>query len=331
MTTSSHSQPPADSGVPVTAPQPPVQTSPDDAPSGEQRLDAELVRRGLARSRGQAVALVKSGAVSVDGSVVRRASVLVSATSPVTVEADADDPGFVSRAGFKLDGVLVALGDDGPTVTGVDCLDVGASTGGFTDVLLRRGAQSVVALDVGHGQLVEPLRSDPRVHVVERFNARELTAETLPVAPGLVVADISFISLTMVLPAIVSSVPADADLLVMVKPQFEVGREHLGSGGVVRDTALHARAVRGVVDAAFSLGLGLHAIIPSPLPGPNGNREFFVWLSRSAEQMSVSDDTIGRAVGQPVEAGAAVTRVTAADAAVSWQTAADADPAGGRS
>lgn len=331
MTTPFPAQPPADSGAPVTASQPPATTPTDEPSGGEQRLDAELVRRGLARSRGQAVALVKSGAVSVSGAVVRRASVVVSAESPITVEADAEDPGFVSRAGFKLDGVLVALGEDGPAVAGVDCLDVGASTGGFTDVLLRRGAKSVVALDVGHGQLVEPLRSDPRVHVVERFNARELTTEVLPVAPGLVVADISFISLTMVLPAVVASVPTGAELLLMVKPQFEVGREHLGSGGVVRDTALHARAVRGVVDAAVALGFGPRAIIPSPLPGPNGNREFFVWFSRAAEQMSVSDDTIGRAVGQPVEAGAAVTWVTAADVAVTWQTAPDADPAGGRS
>lgn len=230
MTTPFPAQPPADSGAPVTASQPPATTPTDEPSGGEQRLDAELVRRGLARSRGQAVALVKSGAVSVSGAVVRRASVVVSAESPITVEADAEDPGFVSRAGFKLDGVLVALGEDGPSVAGVDCLDVGASTGGFTDVLLRRGAKSVVALDVGHGQLVEPLRSDPRVHVVERFNARELTTEVLPVAPGLVVADISFISLTMVLPAVVASVPTDAELLLMVKPQFEVGREHLGSG-----------------------------------------------------------------------------------------------------
>lgn len=324
MTTSFPTQPPADPGAPAAQ-------TPETTPAGEQRLDAELVRRGLARSRGQAVALVKSGAVTVGSTVVRRASVVVSPDDTIAVEADAEDPGFVSRAGFKLDGVLVALGEAGPAVSGVHSLDVGASTGGFTDVLLRRGAQSVVALDVGHGQLVEPLRSDSRVHVVERFNARELTADVLPVAPGLVVADISFISLTMVLPAVVASVPADADLLVMVKPQFEVGREHLGSGGVVRDTTLHARAVRGVVDEAVGLGLGIHAIIPSPLPGPNGNREFFVWFSRGAEQMSVSDDTIGRAVGQPVEAGAAVTWVTAADVAVSWDSVADVDPAGGRS
>jgi len=318
MTTSHPTQPPARTAAPAGAP---GGSSPAAAPQGEQRLDAELVRRGLARSRGQAVALVKSGAVTVGSEVVRRASTVVAAGTQITVEADADDPGFVSRAGFKLDGVLVALGDRGPKVSGADCLDLGASTGGFTDVLLRRGARSVVALDVGHGQLVEPLRSDSRVHVVERFNARELTAASLPTVPSLVVADISFISLTLVLDALVASVPDDAELLLMVKPQFEVGREHLGSGGVVRDTALHARAVRGVVDAANRLGLGTRAIVPSPLPGPNGNREFFVWLSRAAAQMSPSDDTIGRAVGHPVEAGAAVT----------WVTADDADPAGGRS
>lgn len=318
MTTSHPTQPPAPGPAPAGAP---GGSAPVAETSDEQRLDAELVRRGLARSRGQAVALVKSGAVTVGSAVVRRASTVVTASTEISVEADADDPGFVSRAGFKLDGVLTALGEQGPAVQGADCLDLGASTGGFTDVLLRRGARSVVALDVGHGQLVEPLRSDPRVHVVERFNARELTAEALPTVPTVVVADISFISLTLVLAALVASVPDDAELLLMVKPQFEVGREHLGSGGVVRSTVLHASAVRGVVDAAVGLGLGTRAIVPSPLPGPNGNREFFVWFSRAAEQMSPSDDTIGRAVGHPVEAGAAVT----------WVTADDTDTAGGRS
>ncbi|SDD32725.1 23S rRNA (cytidine1920-2'-O)/16S rRNA (cytidine1409-2'-O)-methyltransferase [Sanguibacter gelidistatuariae] len=266
------------------------------------RLDAELVRRGLARSRTQAAAHLKDGRVSVDGVVVTRSSTPVTADSVLTVQPDVDDPGFVSRAAFKLDGVLGALGDGGPPIAGAVCLDVGASTGGFTDVLLRRGARTVIALDVGHDQLVPVLREDPRVVVMEKFNARQLTADDLPARPRVVVADVSFISLTLILPALVRSVPRDADLLLMVKPQFEVGRERLGHGGVVRSDALRGEAIRTVTTAAAAAGVGVRAVIPSPLPGPHGNREYFVWFTRAEGPIGPEDDTIERAVAHPLGA-----------------------------
>ena len=285
------------------------------------RLDAELVRRGLARSRTQAVAHLKDGRVSVDGVVVTRSSTQVTADSVLSVRPDHDDPGFVSRAAFKLDGVLTALGDSAPRIDGAVCLDVGASTGGFTDVLLRRGARTVVALDVGHDQLVPELRADPRVVVMEKFNARQLTAGDLPVAPSIVVADVSFISLTMILPAIVRSVPEDADLVLMVKPQFEVGRERLGHGGVVRSDALRCEAVRTVTTAAAAEGVGVRAVIPSPLPGPHGNREYFVWFTRAARPIDAGDDMIEQAVTHPL--GAATVAY--------WARTDATSPTGGRS
>lgn len=271
-------------------------------PRSSGRIDAELVRRGLARSRTQAAAHLKDGRVSVDGVVVTRSSTPVTADSELTVQPDADDPGFVSRAAFKLDGVLAALGDGAPKIDGAVCLDVGASTGGFTDVLLRRGAATVIALDVGHDQLVPALREDPRVVVMEKFNARQLTAADLPAPPAVVVADVSFISLTLILPAITRSVPAGADLLLMVKPQFEVGRERLGHGGVVRSDALRSEAIRSVTTAAATAGVGVRAVIPSPLPGPHGNREYFVWFTRAEQPIGADDDTIERAVARPLGA-----------------------------
>ena len=264
------------------------------------RVDAELVRRGLARSRTQAAAHLKDGRVSVDGVVVTRSSTPVTADSAITLRPDDDDPGFASRAAFKLDGILTALGDAGPPIDGAVCLDVGASTGGFTDVLLRRGAATVIALDVGHDQLVPELRADPRVVVMEKFNARQLTTGDLPAVPTVVVADVSFISLTLILPAIVRSVPAHADLVLMVKPQFEVGRERLGHGGVVRSDALRSEAVRTVTTAAAAAGVGVRAVIPSPLPGPHGNREYFVWFTRAASPIGPGDDTIEQAVAHPL-------------------------------
>lgn len=267
------------------------------------RVDAELVRRGLARSRAEAAQLVRDGAVDCAGVLVRKPATLVGPDAVLTVRAAEGNPGFVSRAGTKLNGVLDALGTQGPPVEGVDCLDIGASTGGFTDVLLRRGARSVIALDVGHDQLVPTLRADARVHVIEKFNARGLEAETLPHPPQLVVADVSFISLTMIIPAVARSVPAAADLLLMVKPQFEIGKDRLGSSGVVQGHQLRAEAVTTVVAAAVRSGLGVRAIVPSPLPGPHGNREFFVWFTRAAEPMSSEDGTIGRAVAHDLDTG----------------------------
>ncbi|MGQ7296531.1 TlyA family RNA methyltransferase [Quadrisphaera sp. KR29] len=241
------------------------------------RLDAELVRRGLARSREHAGELVAAGRVTVGGSVASKPATQVEASAAVVVREDADDAGWASRGAHKLLGALEATG---VPVQGRRCLDAGASTGGFTDVLLRAGAGSVVAVDVGYGQLLWRLRSDERVEVLDRTNVRELTPEQVAPAPELVVADLSFISLRLVLPALVRCAAPEADLLLMVKPQFEVGRERLGSGGVVRDPALRAEAVREVVAAAAGLGLRLHACAASPLPGPSGNVEYFVHLRR---------------------------------------------------
>lgn len=243
------------------------------------RLDTTLVRRGLARSRGHAGELVAAGRVSVDGAPVRRPATMVEQASDVVVEADPDDPQYASRAGHKLAGALDAWGADGPRVAGRACLDAGASTGGFTDVLLRRGAQRVVAVDVGHGQLLQHLRDDERVDCREGVNVRDLAAGDVDPAPDLVVADLSFISLRLVLPALVAVAAPDADLVVLVKPQFEVGRERLGSGGVVRDERLRREAVAGVIDTATGLGWGVRGLVRSVLPGPHGNVELVLWLS----------------------------------------------------
>lgn len=216
-----------------------------------------------------------AGRVQARGAVAARSSQQVAAGDVIEVEGDADDRGYASRGAHKLVGALDATGID---VAGRLCLDAGASTGGFTDVLLRRGAASVCAVDVGHDQLVDRLRSDPRVDVREGVNVRTLAAGDVVPAPTLVVADLSFISLPLVLPALVAVAAPDADLLVMVKPQFEVGRERLGSGGVVRDPELRVDAVVGVARAAAELGLTVRGVVQSPLPGPSGNVEYFLWL-----------------------------------------------------
>ncbi|HEX6521913.1 MAG TPA: TlyA family RNA methyltransferase [Streptosporangiaceae bacterium] len=248
------------------------------------RLDAELVRRGLARSREQAAELVAAGRVTVAGSTAAKAATQVSRDAPINV-AESDDPGYVSRGGYKLAGALGAFRD--LTVAGRWCLDAGASTGGFTDVLLRAGAAHVVAVDVGYGQLAWSLRTDPRVTVLDRVNVRTLRPEQVAVGPdtqppGLVVADLSFISLTLVLPALVECATPDADFVPMVKPQFEVGKGRVGAGGVVRDTTERSDAIRRVCDVAGKLGLGVRGITASPLPGPAGNVEYFLWLRRGA-------------------------------------------------
>ena len=245
------------------------------------RLDSELVRRGLARSRRHADELISAGRVRVDGAVATKSATGLAADQLVDVEA-AGEPDYASRAGHKLAGALDALGPDGPRVGGRRCLDAGASTGGFTDVLLRRGAEHVVAVDVGHDQLLPRLRADPRVTVREGLNVRHLTAADVAPAPGLVVGDLSFISLTLVLPALASVVTPGGDLLLMVKPQFEVGRERLGTGGVVREPDLRAAAVLGVAEAGVALGLQVRAVVASPLPGPGGNVEYFLWMTARA-------------------------------------------------
>jgi 23S rRNA (cytidine1920-2'-O)/16S rRNA (cytidine1409-2'-O)-methyltransferase len=244
------------------------------------RLDAELVRRGLARSREQAAELIAAGAVRVAGHTATKAATAVEPSTPVLVTELDTGPGYASRGGHKLAGALEAFG--GLTVAGRRCLDAGASTGGFTDVLLRAGAAEVVAVDVGYGQLAWSLQTDDRVTVVDRTNVRSLTPEQIGGPAGLTVADLSFISLALVLPALAACTAPDGDLVPMVKPQFEVGRERLGAGGVVRNPEHRADAVLGVAEHAATLGLGVAGVVASPLPGPSGNVEFFLWLRRDA-------------------------------------------------
>jgi 23S rRNA (cytidine1920-2'-O)/16S rRNA (cytidine1409-2'-O)-methyltransferase len=244
------------------------------------RLDAELVRRKLARSREQAAGLVAAGRVQVRGTVATKVATMIDPADPVVVTGDDPATEYVSRGSHKLAGALAAFA--GLAVEGRRCLDAGASTGGFTDVLLRGGAGHVYAVDVGYGQLAWPLRTDERVTVMERTNVRTLTPEMLGGPVGLTVADLSFISLRLVLPALAACTAADGDLALMVKPQFEVGKERVGSGGVVRDPLLHAEAVLDVAGAGAELGLGVAGVAASPLPGPSGNVEFFVWFRRGA-------------------------------------------------
>lgn len=272
------------------------------------RLDGELVRRGLARSRRHAAELLAAGRVTRDGLPVTKASLAVGTQTVLAVVPDPDDPGYASRAAFKLAGALDALealrgGVPGlpapPRVDGARCLDLGASTGGFTDVLLRRGAHEVVAVDVGHDQLVPALRADPRVEVHEGLNVRDLVPEHVGAVPDLVVGDLSFISLAMVLPAVAGVVGPGTDLLLLVKPQFEVGRDRLGSGGVVRDPSLHAEVVTSVARHAALAGLRPVAVVPSPLPGPSGNREYFWWL-RAGDSREVDDSAVAEAARRAV-------------------------------
>ncbi len=236
------------------------------------RLDRLLLSRGLARSRSHARALVLAGAVRVDGVPVTKPAALVPEGAEVSAVADH----YVSRAAHKLLGVLDAL----DLAVGGRALDAGSSTGGFTQVLLERGCAPVYAVDVGTDQLAPSLRSDPRVVVREQTNLRDLTLAHLDDHPvDLVVADVSFISLTLLVEPLAAVTRPDGRMLLMVKPQFEVGRARLGSGGVVREPALHLEAVATVLRAAERSGWHAHAVRPSPLPGPAGNREFFVLLA----------------------------------------------------
>jgi 23S rRNA (cytidine1920-2'-O)/16S rRNA (cytidine1409-2'-O)-methyltransferase len=242
------------------------------------RLDAELVRRGLARSREAATDLIAAGNVLVGGMPASKAATQVDAETSIILKDDHAE--FVSRGGHKLAGALDKFTQI--DVSGKTALDAGASTGGFTDVLLKRGVKKVVAVDVGYGQLAWELQKDERVKILDRVNVRNLTAAQVGEEIDLVVADLSFISLKLVLPALISVAKEGADFLVMVKPQFEVGKEKLGAGGVVRDVHLRKEAVVAVADAAFALTLGTLGVVASPLPGPSGNVEYFLWLRKGA-------------------------------------------------
>lgn len=246
------------------------------------RLDAELVRRGLARSRQHAGELISAGRVSVAGVPATKPATGVTTDAAVVVAASSDTPDYASRGGHKLAGALDHFVPAGLGLAGRRALDAGASTGGFTDVLLRHDVAGVVAVDVGYGQLAWSLRQDPRVAVLDRTNARDVDVDAVGGPIELVVGDLSFISLTTVLPALARITTPDADLVLMVKPQFEVGRERLGKGGVVRDPALRASAIDRVAEAAWALGFGCAGVCASPLPGPAGNVEYFLWLRRDA-------------------------------------------------
>ena len=244
------------------------------------RLDLLVVDRGLAASRERARALILAGQVRVDGEVVSKAGTAVAESSEVTL-ATPDHP-YVGRGGVKLAHALDAFSI---AVGARLALDVGASTGGFTDVLLQRGARRVVALDVGHGQLDWSLRTDPRVVAIERVNARTLRPEHLPPDAqqfDIIVADVSFISLRQVLPALVPLLRADGDLVALVKPQFEAGRDDVGKGGIVRDAAVHERVIAERTQEAHQIGLERLALVPSPIEGAEGNREFFLLLAPAA-------------------------------------------------
>jgi 23S rRNA (cytidine1920-2'-O)/16S rRNA (cytidine1409-2'-O)-methyltransferase len=242
------------------------------------RLDSELVRRGLARSREAATDLIAAGNVLVNGIPAGKAATQVDAEISITLRDDHAE--FVSRGGHKLAGALDKFTQI--DVSGKTALDAGASTGGFTDVLLKRGASKVVAVDVGYGQLAWELQKDERIKILDRVNVRNLTAAQVGEEIDLVVADLSFISLKLVLPALISVAKEGADFLIMVKPQFEVGKEKLGAGGVVRDVHLRKEAVVEVANAAFALTLGTLGVVASPLPGPSGNVEYFLWLRKGA-------------------------------------------------
>ena len=242
-----------------------------------RRLDAELARRGLVSSREQGRAAIEGGRVSVSGVTATKAATQVDDSAPIELVAE---PGsdFVSRGAHKLIGALDAFDLD---VRDAKALDAGASTGGFTQVLLQQGARHVIAVDVGYGQLAWSLRSDDRVTVLERTNVRHLDAsrDELPYPPDLVVADLSFISLTAVLPALVTVAAPAANLVLMVKPQFEVGKERVGSG-VVTSPDLRREAVARVVTAAGAEKLAIFGVAASPLPGPKGNVEYFLWMGK---------------------------------------------------
>jgi 23S rRNA (cytidine1920-2'-O)/16S rRNA (cytidine1409-2'-O)-methyltransferase len=246
------------------------------------RLDVELVSRGVARSRGQARELVEAGSVLLDGLPATKASTPVGAGQTIHLASGVE--GWVSRAAYKLAAALEAFGPDGLSAEDKRCFDVGACTGGFTEVLLREGAREVVALDVGHGQLAEEIASDPRVVERSGINIRDARADDLGGPAQLLVADLSFISLRLVLPVMRDLVEPTGDLVLLIKPQFEVGRQRLGKGGIVRSAAHRAMAIEEVVVAAGAVGLNAKALRVSPIRGATGNAEYLLWLTPRPDQ-----------------------------------------------
>ena len=277
-----------------------------------RRLDAELVRRRLVASREAAQRLIADGHVTVGGVTATKSATQVDESAAIEIRSGTD-PVYVSRGAHKLIGALDSFSID---VAGRTALDAGASTGGFTQVLLERGATRVIAVDVGYGQLAWPVRSQDAVIAMERTNVRYLRLEDLPFPPDVVVADLSFISLTTVLPALAALAARDADLLVMVKPQFEVGKDKVGQG-VVTDPDLRRTAVLQVASAAVDLGMDIHGVVASPLPGPKGNVEYFLWMTKSpgdAEQVSGDDGPMNQRHDRPPALDAADIEAAIADA-----------------
>lgn len=270
----------------------------ESAVTRRARVDAELVRRGLARSRQQAAELIGAGRVSIDGMPAVKPATAIAVNANLTVDS-AGERTWVSRGAHKLLGALDTFGLD---VAGLRGLDAGASTGGFTEVLLDRGAREVVAADVGYGQLAWPLRSDPRVVVLERTNVRDLTPEMIGGVVDIVVADLSFISLATVLPALTACASEDADIVPMVKPQFEVGKGQVGAGGVVHEPELRAAAVLAVAQRATALQWNVVDVTASPLPGPSGNVEYFLRL-RAKTDHALRDDALELAVRNAITEG----------------------------
>jgi len=242
----------------------------------KHRLDTLLVDRGLVPSRERARAVILAGKVRVDGQPVSKAGTMV--TDGARVELIAPDHPYVSRGGVKLAGALDTFAID---VAGRRALDIGASTGGFTDVLLRRGAASVIALDVGHGQLAWQLRTDPRVTAREGVNARHLTSDDVPHAVDVVTIDVAFISVRLILPALPPFLSTGADIVALVKPQFEAGRDEVGKHGLVTDPTIHESVINGVTEAAQSLGLTRVACAPAAITGAGGNQEYFLHLRQA--------------------------------------------------
>lgn len=265
--------------------------------SAEERLDAALVRRGVVRSRAQAKEVLRAGRVRVDGTVATKGSVKVAPEADLVVEGDLDP--YVGRAAHKLIAALEAFEPFAARVSGRSAIDVGASTGGFTQVLLERGARSVVALDVGHDQLAEPVRSDSRVTNLEGFNIRDLVApDQLDGQPfDIVVSDLSFISLTLALPHMAMLLTEAGDMVVLVKPQFEVGRERLGRTGIVTSVEQRRESVEKVLAAANRLGLHPHGLSWSPMVGSHGNHEYLLWLRRDVEG-AMPEDAIARTIDE---------------------------------
>ncbi len=256
------------------------------AASGPRRLDVELVRQGLARSRGQARELIDAGVVLVDGRLAKPSS-KVTATTAIRLTAQPDR--WVGRAAYKLLEALRVFGPMGLDVTNGRCLDVGASTGGFTQVLLEAGAAHVTALDVGHGQIVPAIAEDPRVEERSGTNIRDVATGDLGAEFDVVVADLSFISLRTVLPALVCQLRSGGELVALVKPQFEVGRERLARTGVVTSRVERRRALTAVVDSARQLGADILGITPSPIRGAEGNREYLLWARQPVDRAASSE------------------------------------------